>query len=172
MKTIEVDDDLYQFIASQTQKIGESASEILRRLLLVPPKIEATSSNIVEPDVLIESQKSAFKVETISFQYLQKQNSIGRFLYILSEIQQQFPETFSRVLEIKGPSRTYFATSKSALLEGNGKNPKQIPKTDYWVTGNTNTNKKCSILKEVCNLFNIAEKDTAYLINLLEINNK
>ena len=34
MKTIEIDDELYQYIAGQTQKIGESASEILRRLLL------------------------------------------------------------------------------------------------------------------------------------------
>ena len=34
MKSIEIDDDLYAFIASQTKHIGESASEILRRLLL------------------------------------------------------------------------------------------------------------------------------------------
>ncbi|MCF0232721.1 MAG: hypothetical protein HUJ63_10775, partial [Enterococcus sp.] len=33
MKIIEVDEELYQFIASQTQSIGESASDILRRLL-------------------------------------------------------------------------------------------------------------------------------------------
>ncbi|TCP97667.1 negative regulator of replication initiation SeqA [Cricetibacter osteomyelitidis] len=33
MKIIEVDEELYQFIASNTQSIGESASDILRRLL-------------------------------------------------------------------------------------------------------------------------------------------
>lgn len=33
MKIIEVDEELYQFIASKTQSIGESASDILRRLL-------------------------------------------------------------------------------------------------------------------------------------------
>ena len=33
MKTIEVDDDLYRYIASHTQHIGESASDILRRML-------------------------------------------------------------------------------------------------------------------------------------------
>lgn len=33
MKIIEVDEELYQYIASQTQSIGESASDILRRLL-------------------------------------------------------------------------------------------------------------------------------------------
>ncbi|MCW9699595.1 replication initiation negative regulator SeqA [Avibacterium sp. 20-129] len=33
MKIIEVDEELYQYIASQTRSIGESASDILRRLL-------------------------------------------------------------------------------------------------------------------------------------------
>ncbi len=36
MKTIELDDDLYFYIASQTRHIGESASDILRRLLEQP----------------------------------------------------------------------------------------------------------------------------------------
>ena len=33
MKIIEVDEELYQYIVAQTQSIGESASDILRRLL-------------------------------------------------------------------------------------------------------------------------------------------
>lgn len=36
MKKIEIDDELYQYIASNTQSIGESASTILRRLLNLP----------------------------------------------------------------------------------------------------------------------------------------
>lgn len=36
MKIIEVDEELYQFIASNTRSIGESASDILRRLLHFP----------------------------------------------------------------------------------------------------------------------------------------
>ena len=42
MKTIEVDEDLYRFIASRTQHIGESASDILRRLLALTPEAVAT----------------------------------------------------------------------------------------------------------------------------------
>ena len=38
MKTIEVDEDLYRYIASQTRHIGESASDILRRLLTLTPR--------------------------------------------------------------------------------------------------------------------------------------
>ena len=33
MKTIEIDEELYQYIAGQTRHIGEDASSILRRLL-------------------------------------------------------------------------------------------------------------------------------------------
>jgi negative modulator of initiation of replication len=36
MKYIEIDEELYRFIASKTERIGESASEILRRLLDLP----------------------------------------------------------------------------------------------------------------------------------------
>jgi len=43
MKTIEIDDDLYHFIASQTQQIGESASDILRRLLQAERAVVAST---------------------------------------------------------------------------------------------------------------------------------
>ncbi|QDJ12670.1 replication initiation regulator SeqA [Mergibacter septicus] len=37
MRTIEIDDELYQYLASNTRSIGEGASDILRRLLNLPP---------------------------------------------------------------------------------------------------------------------------------------
>ena len=43
MKTIEVDEDLYRYIAGQTQHIGESASDILRRLLDVNAQEQQTT---------------------------------------------------------------------------------------------------------------------------------
>ncbi|TPV55441.1 SeqA protein [Aestuariibacter sp. GS-14] len=48
MKTIEIDDDLYAFIAGQTKHIGESASQILRRLL-IGDEIVAADGNVVAP---------------------------------------------------------------------------------------------------------------------------
>lgn len=38
MKLIEVDEELYRYIASHTQYIGESASEILRRMFSLTQK--------------------------------------------------------------------------------------------------------------------------------------
>lgn len=48
MKTIEIDDDLYQYIAGQTLKIGESASDILRRLLPGAP-VKAAPARVDAP---------------------------------------------------------------------------------------------------------------------------
>ena len=42
MKTIEVDEQIYRYIASRTLHIGESASDILRRLLALPLDTEPT----------------------------------------------------------------------------------------------------------------------------------
>lgn len=56
MKNIEIDDELYLYIVSNTKAIGESASSILRRLLpsgdtnqlLVPPATRATEPEVAE----------------------------------------------------------------------------------------------------------------------------
>ncbi len=53
MKTIEVDEDLYRFIAGQTERIGESASDILRRLLQVDSQGMVPIEEIVEPKGIV-----------------------------------------------------------------------------------------------------------------------
>jgi len=67
MKNIEIDEELYQYIAANTQFIGESASAILRRLLAFgsEKKVEVTSQDeiisaaIVKTPSLTNSVKSA-----------------------------------------------------------------------------------------------------------------
>ena len=46
MKTIEIEDDVYAHLLQNAEKIGESASEILRRLLEIPPPEEKTKNNV------------------------------------------------------------------------------------------------------------------------------
>ena len=108
MKTIEIDDELYQYIAGQTQRIGESASDILRRLLLgdsaagVQPEVLA----VAEPDVTAVSSNI---FDLINRQDLQAEQSVvGRFLFILSTLARAHKKQFANVLEIKGRNRLYF----------------------------------------------------------------
>ncbi|WP_413699790.1 replication initiation regulator SeqA [Psychromonas sp. KJ10-10] len=48
MKTIDIEDDLYKYILANIEAFGETPSQILRRLLLLPTKIEAFDSD--KPD--------------------------------------------------------------------------------------------------------------------------
>ena len=265
MKSIDIDDDLYAFIASQTKHIGESASQILRRLLLpedgevlhaaksasdapdltvvstsdkpaggastaspVSPNSSAskkdepqqTNANHSEEKMSpVASQHSAVKsnsaaqgnsaakakppvtaaakpavskapaskvtaVKTAANKQAsstsQNQRAAGanadalshdkndildlvstsalstftkrvdQFLFVLSAAHKLNADSFERVESIKGKNRTYFATSKEALLEnGSSTNPKAIPDSAYWVVTNNNTAKKVSMLEQV-----------------------
>lgn len=51
MKTIELEEDLYRYIASQTKDIGESASDILRRLLALPVSDQDENVEVVAQPV-------------------------------------------------------------------------------------------------------------------------
>lgn len=155
MKNIEIDDDLYHYIASQTQRIGESASEILRRLLLNSAEYvsEDAKPNLSESPVktVTEPSSSEQKVfDILSKQDLQAETSVvGRFLIILSALARTHKSTFASVLEIKGRNRVYFARSEADLLEaGSSTNPKQIPNSEFWVISNSNTTRKKMMLTE------------------------
>ena len=93
MKKIEIDDELYQYIASNTQSIGESASQILRRLL----KLDTDTPNLTVSDTEQKEKQSApeekkeHKCDNV-FNILNKEELamqkgvVGRFLFILSAL--------------------------------------------------------------------------------------
>ena len=147
MKKIDIDDELYQYIASNTQSIGESASTILRRLLNLSDGntvAETTSehseqeTSTVEPvkdNTTDKTQQSEPEAEKATppkassqakgnvFNVLNKEElvmqkgEVGRFLFILAALYRSHKNEFVNVLDIKGRDRVYFATSKEALLE-------------------------------------------------------
>ena len=179
MKTIEIEDDLYHYIATQTHQIGESASDILRRLLLKEQVASQTSAAAVKPETVNnEPLKPAHTVETsnpgtvfdlVSRQDLQAESSVvGRFLYLLSVLARVHKKQFSNVLEIKGRNRLYFATTAEALSEaGSSTNPKQIPNTSFWVITNSNTTRKKMMLTETAIKLGYSEQDAERIRDLL-----
>lgn len=162
MKKIEIDDELYQYIASNTQSIGESASMILRRLLKLE-QTEVESDTQHAPVQAHTEQAVSDEVNTAVnvpcdnvFNILNKEELamqkgvVGRFLFLLAALHRTHKSKFAKVLEIKGRDRIYFAKSKEALLEcGNSMNPKSIPDSPYWVMTNSNTTRKKMMLHEV-----------------------
>jgi negative modulator of initiation of replication len=162
MKKIEIDDELYQYIASNTQSIGESASDILRRLLKLSPSELSLNDGIVkekqehveqvkEQSVIKLTTKTANVFNILNKEELAMQKGVvGRFLFILSALHRTHKDSFDSVLDIKGRDRIYFAKSKEALLEsGSSMNPKNIVDSEYWVMTNSNTTRKKMMLHEV-----------------------
>jgi negative modulator of initiation of replication len=162
MKYIEVDEELYRYIAGKTESIGESASDILRRLLglSVGAKVQLPPQSISQPGLestvaTVTSAPTHKLVEDFAtlisdHKLAQQKGAVGRFLFVLESLYKAAPAQFEQVLQIQGRDRLYFATSKEALLQASeSANPKEIGNSGFWVTSNNNTAKKRAILSEV-----------------------
>ncbi|MFT5675196.1 MAG: negative modulator of initiation of replication [Paraglaciecola sp.] len=172
MKTIEIEDDLYFYIASQTQHIGEGASQILRRLVMPDslgsaPSTEQNSETTGAGAVIqAVSHEDVFNLIDEA-KITETTKMVERFLLILSALSQVHGESFAKVLNITGRNRVYFARDKDTLLEtGSSTNPKQIPNSGFWVITNNNTAKKVSILRAVGDMLEYSQADLKRLVEL------
>lgn len=190
MKSIEIDEELYQYIASNTQYIGESASSILRRLLALEADSKEEAPASVEPEQIktenieqVTDQGSEQAIQQASveideqhnvFDHINKEElmmqrgAVGRFLLILKALYRVHPKAFSAVCEIRGRDRLYFATSENALAEsGSSTKPRQIPESPYWVITNSNTTRKKMMLTEVALSLGYSDDDAEKIRELL-----
>ncbi|MGF1911018.1 replication initiation negative regulator SeqA [Vibrio kasasachensis] len=161
MKTIEVDEDLYRYIAGQTQHIGESASDILRRLLNVDGDVSVEAPLVMNPSQGIVVSKDAMKdVQVdcvkemrsllISDEFAGLKKAIDRFMMVLSTLHRLDSEGFSEATQVKGRKRVYFAESEQTLLaSGNTTKPKAIPASPFWVITNSNTSRKRQMVEQL-----------------------
>jgi negative modulator of initiation of replication len=185
MKSIQIEDDLYHFIASQTQDIGESASDILRRLVMPESLLNIEQSNKIDaanPVFALDNgiaspspqgaeqicQASAVFSELEGQQLQAIPKMVERWLLVLSIIHKYHTQQFSKVLGMSGRNRTYFATDKDTLLAtGSSTNPKNVPGSEYWVITNNNTVKKINMLKEVAEQVGFSLSEIEQLITIL-----
>ena len=97
MKTIEVDDELYQYIASQTRHIGESASDILRRMLKIAAASQSAAPAIKEtrqpaavvqekPLSPVKDKVRAMRELLLSDEYAEQKKAVNRFMLVLTTL--------------------------------------------------------------------------------------
>lgn len=168
MKNIEIDEELYQHIVSNTQAIGESASSILRRLLSLEVKSNTSDpheeisdvATALDPESIdnVPETNSEKSIEPIAdresvFNFINKEElamqrgAVGRFLLILAALYRANSQSFRIVTEICGRDRLYFAHSEAELAaSGSSTKPKQIPDSPFWVMTNSNTTRKKMML--------------------------
>lgn len=142
MPTIEIDQDIHDYLLKHVKNFGETASDVLRRELGLNSNnnsIEAKTNSNHELAEILESSKVKHA-----------RGVVGKFLEILSAIYLQNNKEFDTVLAIQGRDRIYFAKSKKEIeASGNSTQPKQIPATPYWVMTNSPTPQKKEMLRGV-----------------------
>ncbi|MBP0602478.1 replication initiation negative regulator SeqA [Aeromonas sanarellii] len=164
MKTIELDDDLYLFIASQTRHIGESASDILRRLLEQPGQLTPVAPVAAPTQSQPQAVADALGLEALldSGELQKEEKSINRFMLVLSTLYRDNPEGFTQATEIKGRKRVYFSRDPEALrASGSTTKPKPVPDTPFWVITNTNTSRKQNMVAQLMTSMGYDEDLTA-----------
>ena len=159
MKTIELDEELYRYIASHTQHIGESASDILRRMLKFTagqPVAGLSTHNLANNDAAKTAPVPRDRVRAVrelllSDEYAEQNRAVNRFMLVLSTLYTLDAQAFAEATEsLHGRTRVYFAGDQQTLLQnGTHTKPKHVPGTPYWVITNTNTERKRSMVQHI-----------------------
>jgi negative modulator of initiation of replication len=156
VRTIEIDDEIYNFLLHQTNDFGESPSSVLARLL--EPSKAGTCDGAKGTPVSVAKPPSAAvpvangRISSFlnSATYLVRGNVVEKFLSILAWLQKDDPEKFEKVLLLRGRKRLYFAKTADELeASGNSVMPKRIPDSPFWVITNSPTVLKQQIIGEV-----------------------
>src|SRR5437660_406578 len=108
MKSLQVDEELYTFIASQTREVGEDASAILRRILQLPARnghgkpatVAAVTTSAPTPES--PTRDGELLAFVASPEYRSIRSATHRFLAILGFAYRQSPADFEkRALSIR-----------------------------------------------------------------------
>lgn len=152
MKTIELEDDVYHYIAAQTKEIGEPATSILRRLLGVPTDVQLAppAKALPQPHELASLlSQPMFSGST---------TAVARMLRIFKEAHAQKKSEFVKVLQIQGRNRAYFARSEDEILKsGKSTQPREIEGTGFWVMTNSPTQQKQQMVSEVLGVLDYSQ---------------
>nr|WP_172624025.1 replication initiation regulator SeqA [Rhodanobacter glycinis] len=144
MKSIQIDEDLYQYIAAHTEQIGESATSILRRLL------NLSASGTVAAVMPSSTTRMELSEILAGLAYMRRYVVVDRMLKLLEAVCAKNPKEFEKVLQIRGRSRCYFAKSEAEILKSSDSTqPKKIGNTGYWVMTNSPTNQKQVLMRDV-----------------------
>lgn len=161
MRTIAIDEDLYQYLLKKTERFGETESDVLRRELKLVKGFE-------QGPQYAASSSGAFAALLDSPHFRASSTATTKFLQILSEACRQKGDRFNDVLNIASRSRKPFAMSYEEIKKsGTGTNPQKIPRTDYWVETNNNTQQKQALIAQVLRVLGYDDVSIRDVVNSL-----
>ncbi len=160
IRTIQIEDDIYQHLLSKVTSFGESESDVLRRELGIP------ASRTGQPSEPSYRHELADLLESPVIR--RARGVVGKFLAVLGGVYSQKKHDFELVLAFQGRGRTYFAKSKEEIIKsGKSTQPRQIPGSPYWVMTNSPTSQKKSMLREVLEALGYSQEAVKAAVNAI-----
>lgn len=147
---IEISEDVNRALIHRQEHIGESADSVLRRVL----ELSGARSQSAPQDQrrAPKAGGSALEGYLNSPDLLRHRNVTDRFIALLGWLGQRHAEDGfeEKLLSIQGRRRLYFArTEEEIRRSGNSTHPKRIPGLDLWAMTNSDTSKKCEIVRQL-----------------------
>lgn len=141
-------------LETEPKPVSDAQSQRSQLFNQAKAAVEKVIADQASPDTKTESEDNTVVIDfkSIVNEHLlaQQKGAVGRFMFLLGNLQAASATEFNKVLDIQGKGRLYFARSKQALLDSSqSSNPKEIGASGFWVTTNNNTAKKQTILTEV-----------------------
>jgi len=162
MRTIEIDDEIYDHLVKNTRELGEGASDILRRLL----DLADTKGSVTTPPS--DQPTHEFTAALSDPKFRQGSYAVDKYLYILAAAHELKPTQFEKILGMKGWSRVYFARGREEIAKsGSSTQPKRIPETPYWALTNSQTRTKRKLLREALTAMEFSAAAIQAAINAL-----
>ena len=146
----------YETLRNQLCAIEAELRETRKALELHAPELQYTSVEKMAPKLSAEdldfdgADINGF-LESDAFNALPE--AIDRFLGILGFLHHLNGDSFSKVSEVRGRKRIYFSKSIHEIeMSGRATEPRQIPKSDWFVVSNNSTKNKAALLVRVCQI--------------------
>jgi negative modulator of initiation of replication len=158
MRTLKLEDGVFNTIMGMVARTGKSPSSVLQDVLRSHELChqDSNGSTHEKSSRLTEDTDSAELASFVNTMKVSSHNTVvKRMLEILSFVyHQKGEEAFNRVeTYVTGRSRKYFGRSEKELSKtGTSVNPKRIPGSPFWVITNNATDRKVELLKEVLEL--------------------
>lgn len=148
MKTIEVDDDVFEGLEARARGFGDSPNLVIKRLIeaasLTGPAVNGSNGDHSSP-----KEVSPFFGLLNSAEF-QREDGKGRYKLILRRIHETNPEGLRRFVGYRRGSRVNIALDPKSIEEsGSSTMPESVEGTPYYVLTNLSNKRKREILGDI-----------------------
>jgi len=167
MKSIDIDEQVFEELARRATGFNVTPNDVLRRILdLTEP--------FPRPPVAPQSPSPAPVASTLaefirSDQFQRHHQTVDRYLVILGWLHSAHPSKLEEAaLSFHRGSRIYFAKTKKEILDsGTGVTAKQIPQSPFWTLATLDNKSKRLVLEEILRALDYSSSDIKFVLEQL-----